>query len=182
MFVDVANLGHSRAHADDAKVLARLSPLALAHWPTVARQIRDVGVLDSVDAASLVGYCEAFARWCAAGEELSKMLIELGLTATQQTQVPSSVSQTSPPSPAVPPERLTRSAGRAPNAIMRRTEVESETGLSRSTIYQRVKAGTFPAPVKLGERSVGWRVADIEAFLSSPAGYRAATENTKESR
>ncbi|MEI5997211.1 AlpA family phage regulatory protein [Paraburkholderia bengalensis] len=71
----------------------------------------------------------------------------------------------------------TRSTRRAPNAIMRRTEVESETGLSRSTIYQRVKAGTFPAPVKLGERSVGWRVADVEAFLSSPAEYRAAQKS-----
>ncbi|MEM5387903.1 AlpA family phage regulatory protein [Paraburkholderia phymatum] len=57
---------------------------------------------------------------------------------------------------------------------MRRSEVERETGLSRSTIYQRIKAGTFPEPVHLGARSVGWRVADIEAFLASPAGYQAA--------
>ncbi|MEM5434734.1 AlpA family phage regulatory protein [Paraburkholderia diazotrophica] len=57
---------------------------------------------------------------------------------------------------------------------MRRPEVENETGLSRSTIYQRIKAGTFPMPVQLGARSVGWRIADIEAFLSSPAGYKAA--------
>ncbi|CAN7464618.1 helix-turn-helix transcriptional regulator [Paraburkholderia hospita] len=64
---------------------------------------------------------------------------------------------------------------RAPNAIIRRAEVESETGLSRSTIYQRIKAGTFPPPVHLGVRSVGWRVADIEAFLVSPANYEAAS-------
>jgi len=61
--VDVAKLGHDGSHADDAKLLARLSPSALTHWPTVARQIRDAGVLHSVDAASLVRYCEAFARW-----------------------------------------------------------------------------------------------------------------------
>ncbi|WP_250483047.1 AlpA family transcriptional regulator [Caballeronia sp. GaOx3] len=58
---------------------------------------------------------------------------------------------------------------------MRRAEVESATGLSRSTIYQRIKAGTFPKPVHLGARSVGWRVADIDAFLSSPADYTAPT-------
>ncbi|MFM0329099.1 helix-turn-helix transcriptional regulator [Paraburkholderia strydomiana] len=58
---------------------------------------------------------------------------------------------------------------------MRRVEVESETGLSRSTIYKRVKDGTFPAPLKLGERSVGWRVAEIEAFLASPSDYCART-------
>ncbi|MFM0192116.1 AlpA family phage regulatory protein [Paraburkholderia strydomiana] len=56
---------------------------------------------------------------------------------------------------------------------MRRVEVERETGLSRSTIYQRVKDGTFPAPLKIGPGSTGWRVADIETFLASPAEYRA---------
>nr|WP_255208997.1 AlpA family phage regulatory protein [Paraburkholderia youngii] len=55
---------------------------------------------------------------------------------------------------------------------MRRQEVERAIGLSRSTIYNRVKAGTFPAPVKLGAGAVGWRVADIEQFLMSPADYR----------
>ena len=35
-------------------------------------------------------------------------------------------------------------------------QVEARTGLSRSTIYARVKVGTFPAPVSLGPRAVGW--------------------------
>lgn len=56
---------------------------------------------------------------------------------------------------------------------MRRHEVERETGLARSTIYDRVKAGTFPAPVKIGVHSVGWRVADIDAWLVAPADYHA---------
>ncbi|WP_429584041.1 helix-turn-helix transcriptional regulator [Paraburkholderia youngii] len=56
---------------------------------------------------------------------------------------------------------------------MRRAEVERETGLSRSTIYQRMKAGTFPPSVRLGAGAVGWRAADIDAFLGSPADYRA---------
>jgi len=57
--------------------------------------------------------------------------------------------------------------------ILRRPEVESMTGLSRSTIYARIKAKTFPAPVAIGPRSVGWRVADIQAFLAAPADYLA---------
>jgi predicted DNA-binding transcriptional regulator AlpA len=65
---------------------------------------------------------------------------------------------------------------RAPTAIMRRAEVERETGLSRSTIYGRIKAGTFPPPVRLGARSVGWRSADIEAFLASPADYKTPND------
>ncbi|WP_261546080.1 helix-turn-helix transcriptional regulator [Burkholderia multivorans] len=57
--------------------------------------------------------------------------------------------------------------------ILRRRQVEAATGLSRTTIYYRIKAGTFPAAVKLGPRSVGWRAGDIDAFLANPAGYRA---------
>ncbi|WP_081067332.1 helix-turn-helix transcriptional regulator [Burkholderia cepacia] len=57
--------------------------------------------------------------------------------------------------------------------ILRRRQVEAATGLSRSTIYGRMKIGTFPAAVQLGPRSVGWRAGDIDAFLANPAGYRA---------
>ena len=51
--------------------------------------------------------------------------------------------------------------------ILRRPEVEAITGLARSTIYDRVKAGRFPRPVTLGSRSVGWRQSDIENWLSA---------------
>jgi prophage regulatory protein len=57
-------------------------------------------------------------------------------------------------------------------AILRRKQVESETGLSRSTIYQRIKGKTFPPAVKLGPRAVGWRRGDIDAFLADPSGYK----------
>ena len=62
----------------------------------------------------------------------------------------------------------------APLAILRRKHVESATGLARSTIYERIKQGTFPAPVKLGARSVGWRCGDIDVWLANPAGFKAA--------
>ena len=64
-------------------------------------------------------------------------------------------------------------SNRMPMAILRRKQVEREVGLSRSSIYQRIKDGTFPAPVKLGLRAVGWRVADIDRFLEDPTGYRS---------
>lgn len=56
--------------------------------------------------------------------------------------------------------------------ILRRAQVEALTGISRSTIYQRIQQGTFPAPVRLGPRAVGWRAGDIDAFLANPAAYR----------
>jgi prophage regulatory protein len=57
--------------------------------------------------------------------------------------------------------------------ILRRKQVEAATGLSRSTIYARIKLKTFPAAVQLGPRCVGWRAGDIVAFLENPAGYKA---------
>jgi prophage regulatory protein len=60
-------------------------------------------------------------------------------------------------------------------AILRRRQVEAKTGLSRSTIYSRMQAGTFPRAISLGGRMVGWRAGDIEQFLENPARYRAPT-------
>ena len=57
--------------------------------------------------------------------------------------------------------------------ILRRKQVEERTGLSRSTIYRRMQAGTFPQAVPLGGRLVGWRAEDIEQFLENPVRYRA---------
>ncbi|MGL1834417.1 helix-turn-helix transcriptional regulator [Rhodocyclaceae bacterium SMB388] len=54
----------------------------------------------------------------------------------------------------------------APIRIIRRHEVESRTGIARSTIYERVKQGTFPAPIQLGPRAVGWISADIDAWIA----------------
>jgi len=44
-------------------------------------------------------------------------------------------------------------------------EVRTRTGKSRSSIYQGVKDGSFPKPIKLGgPRAVGWIEAEIEAY------------------
>lgn len=51
--------------------------------------------------------------------------------------------------------------------ILRRPEVEFRTGLSRSTIYDWMKRGEFPQPVKLGSRLVAWRESDVTAWLKS---------------
>lgn len=51
--------------------------------------------------------------------------------------------------------------------ILRRKQVEARTGLSRSTIYLRVSEGTFPKPVNLGARAVGWLEAEIDGWLAS---------------
>lgn len=51
--------------------------------------------------------------------------------------------------------------------ILRLPKVLERTGLARTTIYDGIKAGTFPRPVKLGVRAVGWVEADIDAWVSA---------------
>lgn len=51
--------------------------------------------------------------------------------------------------------------------LLRRPEVETRTGLSRSTLYDWMKRGEFPQPVKLGTRLVAWRESDIDEWLES---------------
>ena len=54
--------------------------------------------------------------------------------------------------------------------ILRIPEVVEITGLSRTTIWRRVKSGDFPVPVRLGSlatRSVGWRESQINDWLDS---------------
>ena len=51
------------------------------------------------------------------------------------------------------------------HTILRLPAVKATTGLSRSTIYLRVAEGTFPKPVGLGSRAVGWLEAEIQEWL-----------------
>lgn len=51
------------------------------------------------------------------------------------------------------------------HTILRLPAVKTRTGLSRSTIYLRVSERTFPKPVSLGARAVGWLEADIQEWL-----------------
>lgn len=38
---------------------------------------------------------------------------------------------------------------------------------SSATLWRKVRAGTFPAPVKLSERVTAWRVEDVRAWMQS---------------
>ena len=45
--------------------------------------------------------------------------------------------------------------------IHREPAVCKATGWSHATLWQRIKDGMFPRPVKLGARAVGWFTSDI---------------------
>lgn len=63
-----------------------------------------------------------------------------------------------------------------PTIILRIAEVRRRTGLSRSTIYARITPDprrpreydpTFPVPIRLGARAVGWIAAEVDAWVAA---------------
>ena len=50
--------------------------------------------------------------------------------------------------------------------LLARGQVESMTGLSRSSIYREMRAGRFPLPLKVGPRAVRWPASEIAAWLA----------------
>jgi prophage regulatory protein len=51
--------------------------------------------------------------------------------------------------------------------ILRRTQVEERIGLSRSTLYSMIAEGTFPKPIRIGKRAVGWTESSLTAWVAS---------------
>ncbi len=60
--------------------------------------------------------------------------------------------------------------------IIRRKQVEARTGLSRSSIYAKLRHNpkrpndydpSFPKPVGVGSRAVGWVESEIEAWIET---------------
>ncbi|GAJ29358.1 AlpA family transcriptional regulator [Acidomonas methanolica] len=51
--------------------------------------------------------------------------------------------------------------------VLRRSEVEVKTGFKRAHIYKLVKAGTFPKPIRIGIRAVGWDSDEIDRWITA---------------
>ena len=50
--------------------------------------------------------------------------------------------------------------------FVRLPDVMAQTGLSKTTIYALIKTGTFPAPVPLGARAVGFVSTEIDGWMA----------------
>jgi prophage regulatory protein len=48
-----------------------------------------------------------------------------------------------------------------PFTFLRLPEVQAQTGLSRTALYDRIAKGLFVAPVKLGARASGWPAHEV---------------------
>lgn len=73
---------------------------------------------------------------------------------------------------------MTATAHTRPKTIIRRTQLEKKLGLSRSTIYGKLKPNpkrpsdydpTFPKPIPIGAKAVGWILEEVDAWLDAQA-------------
>jgi prophage regulatory protein len=51
-------------------------------------------------------------------------------------------------------------------SVLTFTEVAGLIGVSVSTLYRWISAGTFPSPIRLGPARVGFLASTIDAWLS----------------
>lgn len=59
-----------------------------------------------------------------------------------------------------------------PDRILRIRTVLERTGLSRSTLYRKMRDGTFPNQVQLSEHCCGWRESAVNRWMADPMSYR----------
>jgi len=52
------------------------------------------------------------------------------------------------------------------NKIIRMKDVIGTTGLSRSSIYQKISSNQFPKQVRLGARAVGWVLDEVNNWVN----------------
>jgi prophage regulatory protein len=63
-----------------------------------------------------------------------------------------------------------------PDRIIRLKTVLERTGLSRSTIYRKIREGSFPAQLKLTVHGAGWHESAVSRWISNPARWRPDQE------
>jgi prophage regulatory protein len=59
-----------------------------------------------------------------------------------------------------------------PDRVLRWRDVRARIGLSRATIWRKVRNHDFPAPVTLGPQSVGWLERDVDEWIASREARR----------
>lgn len=72
--------------------------------------------------------------------------------------------------------------------IIRRPETLDITGLSKSSLYNRINDGLFPPPISLGARAVGFVKVEVDAVIHAmieeqpPAEIKALVSNLIQQR
>ena len=56
----------------------------------------------------------------------------------------------------------------------KRPEAQAPLPFSAPTLWRKVKAGTFPKPIKLSDRVTAWKVGDVRAWIASHCATQQA--------
>lgn len=56
--------------------------------------------------------------------------------------------------------------------IIRLKTVLARTGLSRSTMYRKMKEGTFPKRVPISAHGAGWYESAVNQWIANPPAFR----------
>lgn len=64
---------------------------------------------------------------------------------------------------------ITESKPTSGKLLYRVNQLTAEIGISRAHLYQLVKRGEFPQPIKIGNRAIAWPAQAIEAWIAERA-------------
>jgi predicted DNA-binding transcriptional regulator AlpA len=85
--------------------------------------------------------------------------------------VATTASPAPPPATGVSDDRPTGTVIRLPETgFLRQPQVLVFVPISRSTLWRRIQAGTFPGPVKLSARVTAWRAEDVRRWIADQGG------------
>ncbi len=68
---------------------------------------------------------------------------------------------------------ITESKPTSGKLLYRVNQLTAEIGISRAHLYQLVKRGEFPQPIKIGNRAIAWPAQAIEAWIAERAAAAA---------
>jgi prophage regulatory protein len=54
-----------------------------------------------------------------------------------------------------------------PGRLLSPKDVERQTSLSRTTLWRKVKEGSFPKPLKISANRIAWSSSDLEQWQAS---------------
>ena len=81
--------------------------------------------------------------------------------------VTTTLSRSSLASPVGTSDQPSNTATRLPETgFLRLPQVLVFIPISRSTLWRRIQAGTFPGPVKLSARVTAWRAEDVRRWIA----------------
>lgn len=51
--------------------------------------------------------------------------------------------------------------------LLKIAEVKAIVGMGHTWLYEQIKAGSFPAPVKLSEKASRWRASEVNDWIAA---------------